>query len=227
MEHGSLLNCSGVCDGINCSSSENKMSKEREDFYRISAVILENGRECLVNLLEVDLSNKKKSLIEFIVLNRHEIYHLCYNKYPCCQCSGQLPPKTPPRRILNVKQLDKIFDNTNRIPGHNKSTRSKECCFVVKHNVTLDDFDITLMRCMLINFTTTCQPGYVRQAVDALIEIRNDVYGHAIKASLTDAKFLIHQSALKVVIQTISKVCGKEGVRSIYNYYFPTNPELC
>ena len=64
---------------------------------------------------------------------------------------------------------------------------------------------------MLINFATNCQPGsYVRQAVDALIKFRNDVNGHAIKASLTDADFLIHQSALKVAILTISKACGKE-----------------
>lgn len=64
---------------------------------------------------------------------------------------------------------------------------------------------------MLINFAANCQPGSdVRQAVDALIKLRNDVYGHAIKASLTDADFLIHQSALKVAILTISKACGKE-----------------
>ena len=84
-------------------------------------------------------------------------------------------------------------------------------CFPAKQNVTLADFDITLTRCLLINFATNCQPGsYVRQAVDALIKLRNDVYGHAIKASLTDADFLIHQSALKVAILTISKACGKE-----------------
>lgn len=154
------------------------MSKERENFNRISTIIVENGRECLANLLEVDLSNKKLSLTEFIDLNKHDIHHLCYNKFPCCQCNGgQLPPNTPPRRILHTKQLNIIFDKTNRILGHVQSTSPKECCFPAKRNVTLDDFDITLTRCMLINFTTICQP--VRQAVDALTNLRNDVYGHA------------------------------------------------
>lgn len=185
------------------------MSKERKNFYRIYTIIVENGRECLANLLEVDLSTKKLSLTEFIDLNKHDIHHLCYNKYPCCQCNGgQLPPNTPPGRILHTNQLNIIFDKRNRISGHVQSMRTKECCFHAKKNVTLDDFDIILARCMLINFATICQP--VRQAVDALIKLRNDVYGHAMETSLTGADFLIHKGALNVAILEISKACGKE-----------------
>lgn len=214
------------------ASYENKMSKERENFYRISTIIVENGRECLANLLEVDLSNKKLLFREFIDLNKHYIHHLYYNKYPCCQCTGgRLPPNTSVSRILHTEQFNIIFDKTNRIPGHIENKKSKECCFPVKQNVKLDDFDITLTKCMLTNFATNCQPGsYVRQAVDALIKLRNEVYGHAMKASLTDAEFLIHQSALKVVILTISRACGKEdemGDKLVNVYRRPLDKAMC
>lgn len=74
--------------------------KEQENFYRNSTVIVDHGKESLSAVLENDFSNTTTTFEDFINKHQHDIYHLCYNKSPCCQCpTGRFLPANK-NRIL-------------------------------------------------------------------------------------------------------------------------------
>lgn len=62
--------------------------KQRGNFDKITTFIDKHGKNVLVLLLEYDLMKRNLTLTDFIDLNQHAIYHLCFNKNPCCQCTG-------------------------------------------------------------------------------------------------------------------------------------------
>ncbi|XP_052106447.1 uncharacterized protein LOC127738984 [Mytilus californianus] len=186
--------------------------KQRENFYRTSTVIVEHGKEVLVLLLEDDLLKRNLTLIDFINLNKHGIYHLCYNKNPCCQCTGgKLLWKSPPQRVLYPSQLDILFDKTGpKMAGHNLNVRPF-CCCSAKRSLSCAYLDLTLLRCLLVKFAPSCI-GAVRQDVEDLIKYRNNLHGHSEDGKMSSADYSVYKIQIERVILSIAKQCNKEKI---------------
>ncbi|CAG2243113.1 unnamed protein product [Mytilus edulis] len=188
--------------------------KERENFYRISTIIVDHGKESLMLLLDNELNSNNQTLEDFINFNQHDIYHLCINRYACCQCkNGKLPLTTPASRVLHPDQLDILLDKTGQtLPCHNTKSVAQFCCCPAKATLTTKNLDLTFLRCLLINFATICpQNSTIRLAVDDLIVHRNKLYGHAQEARYSDTDYIICKSQLEATILTIAKSCNKES----------------
>ena len=191
--------------------------REKENFYRISTVIVDHGKESLMLLLDNELKTSNQTLEDFINLNQHEIYHLCFNhvnRYACCQCkNGKLPLRTLASRVLHPDQLNLLLDKTGQqLPCHNISSTSQLCCCPAKSTVTTAHLDLTLLRCLLINFASICpQNSNIRLAVDYLIGYRNKLYGHAQEAKCSDSDYKLYKIQIEAVILTIAKSCNKEN----------------
>lgn len=126
-------------------------SKERENFYRNATIIVDHAKDSLVDILELHLTIKKLSFEDFINLHQHDIYHLCFNKRRCCQCpQGYTFPHI---RVLYPSQLEILLDKYGvALPCHAPGRRADFCCCLAKQGVTTNVLDITLARCLLINF---------------------------------------------------------------------------
>ena len=187
---------------------------ERENFYRISTIIVDHGKESLILLFVNELNACNQTLEDFINLNQHEIYHLCYNKYTCCQCiNGKLPLTTPVSRVLHPDQLNIILDKTGQtLSCHNLKSTAQFCCCPAKTTLTTKHLDLTLLRCLLINFASICPPNSnIRLAVDDLIGYRNKLYVHAQEARYSDTDYILYKSQIEAVILSIAKSCKKEN----------------
>lgn len=189
------------------------MDKARENFYRSATVIVDHGKEAMTAVLDDDLSKRNLTFVDFINQNQHEIYHLCYNRRPCCQCiNNRIPLGTPSSRILHENQLDVLLDKSGpRLPNHNPQTRSTFCCCLAKPNLSSACLDITLTRCLLLNFAVNCRTTpHLKQTIENLIEYRNKIYGHAKEAKITDADYQKYKTALEHILLTIARFCKFE-----------------
>ncbi|XP_052064754.1 uncharacterized protein LOC127704660 [Mytilus californianus] len=188
--------------------------RERENFYRISTIIVDHGKESLILLLDNELNTSNQTLEDFINLNQHEIYHLCFNRYTCCQCiNGRLPLTTPPSRVLHPDQLNVLLDkNGQQLSCHNIKSSLQFYCCPAKTTLTPKHLDLTLLRCLLINFATICpQNSSIRLVVDDLVGYRNKLYGHAEEARCSDTDYILYKNQIEKVILTIAKSCKKES----------------
>ncbi|CAG2207453.1 unnamed protein product [Mytilus edulis] len=161
-----------LASGFKCRLSTQNIQKERENFYRISTIIVDHGKESLTLLLDNELNSNNQTLEDFINLNQHEIYHLCFNRYTCCQCvNRKLPRTTPASRVLHPDQLNILLDkNGKTLSCHNIKSTAQFCCCPAKAALTTKFLDLTLLRCLLINFASICPPNSnIRLAVDDLI----------------------------------------------------------
>ena len=129
------------------STAVNQKDKERDNFYRFVSLIVDNSKDAFINILELHLSNKKQSFKQFIKLNRHAIYHLCFNR-PCCKGSCTFLG----RYVLHPPQLDSLFVKNGSLPAHTGDPQF--CCSKVKPNIQTEVLDITLAYSLLINFCT-------------------------------------------------------------------------
>lgn len=185
--------------------------KQLENFYRTSRLIFEHGKDVLVLLLDDDLSKRNITLIDFINLNQHEIYHLCYHKDPCCRCTrGKLSRNIPSQRVLFPSHLDILFDKTSKIiAGHNLNSKSQLCCSSAKQSLTTACLDFTLLTCLLMNFTSTCT-GAIRKNVKDLLKYKNNLHGHSQEGIISDADYSIYKIQIESVILSIAKQYNKE-----------------
>ncbi|CAG2207449.1 unnamed protein product [Mytilus edulis] len=185
--------------------------KERENFYRVSTIIVDHGKESLALLLDNELNSNNQTLEDFINLNQHEIYHLCFNRYACCQClNGKLPLTN---RVLYPDQLNILLDKTGQqLPCHTIRSTLQFCCCPAKATLTTKHLDLTLLRCLLINFASICSPNSnIRLAVVDLIGYRNKLFGHAQEARYSDTDYTLYINQIEAVILTIAKSCNKES----------------
>lgn len=128
---------------------------EREYFLRIIILLIDFGKDALIDCLEYHLKNKKLDFEQFINVNQHEIYHLCFNNKTCCKIDCTVSSRCPfvHKRILNPVQLGILFDNTStRQLYHKSSSKGDYCCCMAKSGIQTDVLDITLANCLLINF---------------------------------------------------------------------------
>ena len=127
-------------------------SKERENFCRNSILIVDHAKDSLVDVLELHLTINSLSFKDFINIHQHDIYHLCFNKKQCCQCPAQ-GYVSPHNRVLCPSQLEILLDKNGMARScHVPGRRADFCCCLAKPGVTTNVLDITLVRCLLINF---------------------------------------------------------------------------
>jgi hypothetical protein len=94
---------------------------------------------------------------------------------------------------------------------HVPGTRADFCCCLAKPGVTTDVLDITLVKCLLINFcddVLRTSPS-LRENIDTLHQMRN-VYSHAKQGRITDGDYRINQNKIESAILEIAKVCENE-----------------
>ena len=134
---------------IHCRLEWTIMSgKEQENFCRNTILIVNNAKDSLVDVLELHLANNNSlSFEDFISLHQHDIYHLCFNKKQCCQCTqGYVLPHN---RVLHPPQLEILLDkNGVGRPCHVHGKQAHFCCYLAKPGVTTNVLDITLARCL-------------------------------------------------------------------------------
>ncbi|CAG2207129.1 unnamed protein product [Mytilus edulis] len=125
--------------------------KERENFYRNTILIVDFTKCAFVELLELHLTGKHLSFEEFLNQNQHDLYHLCYNKARCCQCiRGNTLLQN---RVLSPEQLEVLFEKSGtKLPCHNHGRNAEFCCSKAKFEISTNILDVTLARCLLINF---------------------------------------------------------------------------
>lgn len=197
--------------------------KERENFYRIATVIVDHGTESLSAVLDNDLSTTSITFEDFINIHYHEIYHLCYNRIPCCQCTGRgRLVQANPNRIMYPGQLDVLLDKSGpTMLGHNPnlSRTSQHCCRPAKKYLAIANLDITLLRCLLVNFANNCQTNStLKQDVEDLVKYRNTLYGHAQEAKCSDSEYAKYKTDVEGVILRIARFCNIEnGMRQKLN----------
>ena len=188
--------------------------KERENFCRNNILIVDHVTNSLVDVLKKHLAINTLSFENFIKLHQHDIYHLCFNKRQCCQS----PPRCvlPHNRVLNPQQLEKLLDKDEVArPCHVPRIRADFCFWLAKPDVTTDVLDITLVKCLLINF---CDDVFrtspsLRENIDTLHQMRN-VYGHAKQGRITDGVYRIDKNKIESAILEIAKVCENETEKS-------------
>ena len=95
------------------------------------------------------------------------------------------------------------------VPGN----QADFCCCLAKQGVTTNVLDITLARCLLINFCDDVfRRSYsLRGKIDTLHRMRNDVYGHAKEGRITDGNYRIYKNEIESAILEIAQVCGNEA----------------
>ncbi|XP_071146621.1 uncharacterized protein [Mytilus edulis] len=196
--------------------------KERENFYRIATVIVDHGTESLSAVLDNDLSTTSITFEDFINIHHHELYHLCYNRIPCCQCTGGRLVQANPNRIMYPRQLDVLLDKSGlTMLGHNPnlSTTPQHCCRPAKKYLAIANLDITLLRCLLVNFANNCQTNStLKQDVEDLVKYRNTLYGHAQEAKCSDSEYAKYKTDVEGVILRIARFCNIEnGMRQKLN----------
>jgi hypothetical protein len=188
-------------------------SKERENFCRNAILIVDHAKDSLVDVLKLHLAlNNNLSFEDFINLHQHDIYHLCFNKRQCCQCpQGYVLPHN---RVLHPSQLEILRDKYGVTCQCNVQGKQADfCCCLAKPGVTTNVLDITLARCLLINF---CDDVFKKSSslwknIDTLLQMRNDVYGHAKEGRITDVNYKIYKTEIESAILEIAKVCKNES----------------
>ncbi|VDH90431.1 Hypothetical predicted protein [Mytilus galloprovincialis] len=120
---------------------------ERENFLKNAITIVDYTKDAFVCLVDRYLTDKNWTFEQFLSNNQHEIYHLCYSAR-CCKCPrGYSPPK---RRVLHPSQLDVLFDKLSKLPSCKNA--SEFCCTIAKNGISSTVLDLSLARCLLINF---------------------------------------------------------------------------
>lgn len=198
--------------------------KGRENFYRYSSLIVDHTKEAFTDLIQLQLQNKKLSFEDFINLNQHAIYHLCYNNKndKCCQCI--LKYDLPHHRVLCEAQLEVLFDkqNTPKL-CHTSKTTQDFCCATAKRDLSLNVLDSTLARCLLINFCSevfwnSCFKAPTEKLEDFLNTKKHELY-HLLEGNITCC-LCANNSSVKYI-----KKLNKYEWKKLF--YVPRNLQAC
>lgn len=191
--------------------SAKKMTEEQENFYRHCTVIVDVLKYLFLQLIEFYLKIQGITFEDFIRKYQHEIYHLCVNMYPCCNCPVGTNKGYRDSKVLHDQQMFVLLDKSGaKLPCHNPRSRSSpKCCSPVKYNISVQSLDVSLARVLLINFLVF-PASQERKAIDDLITIRNNSYGHAIKGHMTNDEYRSSIDEITKCLLIIAKICKKE-----------------
>lgn len=129
--------------------------KEQENFLKNAILIVDHTKNALIALVDLDLQNKSLTFEQFLNKNRHEAYHLCYNRGKCCQCVPSY--MLPSGRIIYPAQLEILYDKLSpKLACHGRILRLRAmppvCCSLAQTGISTNILDISLARCILTNF---------------------------------------------------------------------------
>ncbi|VDI00853.1 Hypothetical predicted protein [Mytilus galloprovincialis] len=123
--------------------------RQRNNFYKsISGIGIATQSAC--HVFEQYLISNGQSLEDFINLHRHDICHLCYNKVRCPHCTTGY--HLPYEKVLCTDQLNDLFDSGLKLPCHAFGNLPKFYCCESRMGIQIKDLDLTLIRCLLVNF---------------------------------------------------------------------------
>ncbi|VDI25215.1 Hypothetical predicted protein [Mytilus galloprovincialis] len=124
--------------------------KEEINIIRILVVIHKHVTAVQRKLIEHHLTNLGLSFTQLLDKYGHELYHLCYIKYKCCQCSPIAI--LPNQQLLPPRDYDLLFekDSSSRLDRH-LSIPSRKCCNFAKSNISLNDLDFSLLTKILLH----------------------------------------------------------------------------
>ncbi|CAG2215559.1 PARP7S [Mytilus edulis] len=124
--------------------------KEEINIIRILIVIHKHVTVIQRQLIDHHLTKLSLSFTQLLNKYGHELYHLCYIKYRCCQC-GPIDI-LPNQQVLTTKDYTFLFekDSSSRIAGH-ISKPSRKCCNFAKSNVSPNDLDFSLLTKVLLH----------------------------------------------------------------------------
>ncbi|VDH89333.1 Hypothetical predicted protein [Mytilus galloprovincialis] len=183
----------------------------RDNFYRCMTLIVDNGNEAAWELLDFYLSKQGTTLKDFIENHQHEIYHLHYNYGRCCRCKFKTVKK-PRTRILYEAQLDILLDTKGKnIPC---KLPTKSCTHTINDhyanaNIATNQLDLTLCRCLLINFTNILPSVSVeRNSFQNLIDMRNKCC-HASKGEIPSQDYQAYKGQIEQSLLALAKIYGK------------------
>lgn len=135
--------------------------RECNNFYKsITGVSIATQSTC--HVFEQYLTSKKQSLEDFINHHRHDICHLCYNKVKCPHCTTGY--QLPYEKVLCLDQLDDLFDSGLKLPCHILGNLPKFYCCKSRYGIQIKNLDLTLIRCLLVNF---CQDLFLIDCLKA------------------------------------------------------------
>ncbi|XP_076083742.1 uncharacterized protein LOC143054613 [Mytilus galloprovincialis] len=137
--------------------------KEEINIIRILIVIHKHITVIQRQLIDHHLTNLTLSFTQLLNKYGHELYHLCYTKYKCCQC-GPIDI-LPNQQVLTTKDYGVLFeiDSSSRIAGH-ISKPSRKCCNFAKSNVSPSDLDFSLLTKVLLH---CCQDLFWQHCLEA------------------------------------------------------------
>lgn len=127
------------------------------------------------------LSNQSKSLEELLNDNKHTLYHL-YNKKPCCYCSTDNQQSTD-NFTIQKHEFMTLFKNKSSVSCKNTGSLVDCICPFSANNLKEELLGDRLTYVVL----RTCSS--LRQSIEALVELRNKVYGHACNSKMPNKDF--------------------------------------
>ncbi|VDI48946.1 Hypothetical predicted protein [Mytilus galloprovincialis] len=123
-------------------------------------------------------------------------------KSHCCECpTGYNFPVPSP--LISKQQWDSLWDSTSRSCVSHASRRYEICTVKAKSGIDISHLDSSFSGILLEHLCPT------RIAVEDLVYIRNNVYGHASKGSLTDADYKTYMFKLEKALKQIATVCNR------------------
>lgn len=126
-------------------------------YFKLLTFILEIGMEVLHNYFEQKLLNGMEFYL-FLETHKHYLFHECYPKVKCCQCTEKMLASTTKIGSLNKSQFTLLFDiaPTNgkihcQTERHIEKDQDCLCGIDAKRSNDVGCMDITLM-CAIIKW---------------------------------------------------------------------------
>ncbi|CAC5374618.1 OBSCN [Mytilus coruscus] len=204
------------------------MTEEQENFYRHCTVIVDVIKCLFLQLIEFYLKlHHFTTFVDFIRKYQHEIYHLRY-MYRCCNCPAIYRQGS---NVLSHQQMALLLDTSGpKLPCHSPNSKSSpHCCCQVKAGITVQLLDISLARTLLVNYLVP-QCAQERKAIDDLVNIRNNSYGHITSGRMSNDEFKQSIETITNSLMILARLCNKETeTKQMLSDALrqPLNPAVC
>ncbi|CAC5421124.1 unnamed protein product [Mytilus coruscus] len=144
--------------------------------------------------LKVQLLEKKRDALRKHQLREH-IRQL--EKEATCQYNTSMERKKLIYKLASNSNLNisidikgqvssTLYDKLDEFNSSDVQNEILTTTRLAKPSATTKDLDITLTRCLLVKFSTLCLPDRpLGQAVEAILDYRNKLYGHAREAMMS------------------------------------------
>ncbi|CAG2190324.1 unnamed protein product [Mytilus edulis] len=155
------------------------------------------------------LNHQGKTLEDFLNIHKHEIYHLWQFNRTCCECppSGYSFPTS--QRMLDQSNFRQLYNaQTSPCVNHRKRTSPGSmysiCSFAAMPGITVTDINPSVFEMFLLYFCS------LRKAVEILVKVRNEDFGHASAGEMTDQEYKRSVTNIENSVMKIASFCNKE-----------------